>query len=399
MKNFVIFLFVSLGFWSCNHEKSTFFSIEGQLADVKDSTKISLYYLIQNNDKWEEISNITYLKNNKFYFDGNINELTAAYLFWDDVNLSIPIYIEPTAIKLVIDKNNLYAYELSGTSAEKENIELRNKLSANMKIDDQISRSLIEIYNQINTHNDEPSLVDSLMKKKDQLKAEYLINAKQIVSIQMDFIKEHNTYQIVPNLLYEISMTELISNDTITAIYNSLPEHSKTTLLGKIVLEQIKQTERALNKKEILVGDTAPDFSRISMQGETIRLTDFRGKSYVLLDFWASWCGPCIKGIPQIKQIYDEYGKKNLKIIGISSDQKEEDWQNAINKHQITVWPQILGNSDNYFRDESDLSEIYNIQYIPEYILIDKQGKVVAKWQHIGEEQLNEIDKILNNKQ
>jgi len=398
MRNLVIFFCVSFGLWSCNHGKSTSFSIEGQIEDVKDSTKISLYYLIQNNGKWKEISNIAYLKNNKFYFKGNINDLSAAYLVFNDIG--VPIYLEPVTINLVIDKKDLYAYKLSGTSVEKESTELRNQLSANMKIRDQLSYSVNEIFNQIDLHNDDQILVDSLMKKVDQLRAENIINAKQIVSIQMNFIKKHITYQIVPHLLFLLARNnDIINIDTVVAIYNSLPEHSKTTLLGKLALEQIKQTERALNKKDVLVGDTAPDFSRISMQGEAISLSDFIGKNYILLDFWASWCGPCIKGIPDIKNIYNRYNK-DLKIIGISLDNNKEDWIKAINKLQIGMWSQILGSYDlenNYFANELDLPEMYNIKYIPFYILIDKQGKIAAKWEHIGEEQLNEIDKLLNN--
>jgi thiol-disulfide isomerase/thioredoxin len=115
------------------------------------------------------------------------------------------------------------------------------------------------------------------------------------------------------------------------------------------------------------------------------------------LDFWASWCGPCIKGIPDIKNIYNKHNK-NLKIIGISLDQNKEDWQKAVNEHQIEIWPQILSNyvlDNNYFRNEMDLTEIYNVKIIPTYIFIDMQGKVIAVWHSIGKEELSEIDKIL----
>ena len=168
------------------------------------------------------------------------------------------------------------------------------------------------------------------------------------------------------------------------------------TLLGKLALEQIKQAKRDLNKKDILAGDIAPDFTRVSMQGDTIRLTDYRGKSCVLLDFWASWCGPCIKGIPDIKNIYNKYNE-NLKIIGISLDQNKADWQKAVIEHQIETGPQILSNRilDSYFRNEMDLSEMYSIKIIPTYFFIDKQGKVIDVWHSIGKEELGEIDKIL----
>jgi len=399
MKNFVIFLFISFGLWSCNHEKSTTFTIEGQIEGVKDSTEIFLSYFISNNGIWKEITDTACVENSKFLFKGNINELTAGWLcsnsLLDSNHYEIPIYIEPTAMKLVIDKNDPYAYKLSGTNVEKESMELRNKLSANMKNRIQMQYRVNEIFNQIYLHNEDPALVDSLMKKVDQLRAENIINAKQNDSIQLDFVKKHNSYQIAPHLLFELAWNEIIPIDTVAAIYNDLPEQSKTTLLGKLALEQIKQAERALNKKDIFAGDIAPDFTRVSMQGDTIKLSDYREKSCILLDFWASWCGPCIEGIPDIKNIYNEHNK-NLKIIGISLDQSREKWLKAINEHQIGLWTQILSAYDNnYFGNEMDLTEMYNIKIIPTYIFIDKQGKVMDIWHSIDEEGLSEINKML----
>jgi len=391
---------MSIGLYSCNHEKSTSFTIKGQIEDVKDSTELFLSYFTLNNGIWEKRVDTACVKNNKFLFKGNINELTAGWLYsyslLDSNHYEIPIYIEPTAMKLVIDKNDPYAYKLSGTNVEKESMELRNKLSVYMKNRIQIQYRGNEIFNQIYLHNDDSTLVDSLMKKFDQLKAESTINTIQWDSIQLDFVKKHNTYQIAPHLLFELARdNEIINIDTVAAIYNNLPEQSKTTLLGKLALEQIKQVERTLNKKDLLAGDIAPDFTRVSMQEDTIRLSDYRGKSYILLDFWASWCGPCIKGIPDIKNINNVHNK-TLKIIGISLDQKKDDWIKAINDNQIGQWTQILSAYDNnYFGNEMNLSEIYNIKIIPTYIFIDKQGKIINIWHSIGKEEFSEIEKIL----
>jgi len=398
MKNLVIYLLIGFGFWSCNQGKSTSFTINGQIEDVKDSTKLFLTYFTLNNGNWNERTDTAYVKNNKFYFKGNINDLTAAYLVFN--HIGVTIYLEPVPMKLVIDKNDLYAYKLSGTNVEKESIELRNKVSANMKIHDQIQYNVNEIFNQIYLHNNDSILVDSLMKRVDQLRAENTIIAKQIDSIQMDFIKKHNTYRIVPHLLFLLARdNEIVSIDAVAAIYNDLPEQSKTTLLGKLALEQIKQSERALNRKDLLAGDIAPDFTRVSMQGDTIRLSDYRGKSCILLDFWASWCGPCIEGIPDIKNIYSEHNK-DLKIIGISLDSNKKDWLKAVEKHQIEMWQQILSTyvlDNDYFGNEMDLTEMYNIKIIPTYIFIDKQGKFINIWHSIGKEEFSEIDKILRS--
>jgi len=370
--------------------------LEGSVEGLKDSGNIMLYYFILKSNVFQQIADTTKIINEKFMFEGNIDELTSAVLIFD--NIEIPLYLEPTAMKLSIDKNNPYAYKLSGVSIEKENIELRNTLTTNMKIINQLNDSAIKIFKQIDLHANEPTLVDSLMQKAYQYKAEKIGITKIIDSLQLNFIKNHNTYQIAPHLLFILARdNDFVNIDTVAAIYNELPERSKTTWLGKLALEQIKQTGRVVKGKEISVGDIAPNFSMESMQEATIELSDFREKSYVLLDFWASWCGPCIKGIPDIKNIYDKY-PKNLKIIGISLDSEKENWLKAIDEHQIGMWPQILSDTvvnNSYFRNETDLCGIYNIKGIPTYIFIDKQGKVIDVWHSIGKEELSEIDKTL----
>lgn len=399
MKNLVICLFICIGLWSCDQKKSTFFIIEGVIEGVNDSTLVYVSYLTENNGKWKEVSDTAYLKNSKFYLKGSINELTGAYLICD--NIVIPLYLEPTIIRLVIDKNNPYDYELSGTSIEKESIELRNLLSEDMKIYDSIGDSIQKIFNQIDLHDNEASIIADLKQRAYHFKDAAIMNAKKLDSIQLNFIVKHNTYQIAPYLLYRLSRNNIISNDTIVAIYNSLPKQTKTTLMGRLASAQIQETELSLNKKNILVGDIAPDFSKKSIHGEIIRLSDFRNKNYVLLDFWASWCGPCLKAIPQLKKIQNDYSNKGLKIIGISSDGDEQDWCNTVEKYQLESWVHISSYIDpnDYFCNANDLSIIYDIKSIPVYILIDKHGKVCARWQHIGNAELDFIDKFLvNNK-
>ena len=96
-----------------------------------------------------------------------------------------------------------------------------------------------------------------------------------------------------------------------------------------------------------------------------------------LLDFWASWCGPCLREMPNMKDLHRTYKEKGLTIIGISLDEDTDSWNQAINEYKLNIWPQILDMESN---DES-ISDVYNVQSIPHYILIDKQGKIVARWQ------------------
>lgn len=391
----VIFLLFIFGLFSCIHEKTTSFKIEGTIEGANDSTQLFLYYLTQNDGIWEEVSNTTFLRDNKFYFEGMINELVAGTLAFD--NIEIPLYLEPSIIKLLIDKNKPYDYKTTGLDVEKEDSKLRNLLSDKMIVANDAANKIQVLFNKIVLYENEPDSVGNLMQEIQQLKLEYLANGKKLDSLRLDFVMKNNSYHITPHLIYILSKGNIISNDTVEAHYYKLPEHSKKTLLGRLALDQINETKLTLNSKEILIGDTAPDFLRETTQGEAIKLSDFRNKEYVLLDFWASWCGPCLKEIPQLKKIHDAYSNTGLRIIGVSSDANEKDWLNAIEKHQMNTWHQVLSDSDlsyNYFANAENIGGIYSVKQIPLYILIDKQGVIIAKWNHIDDESLSFINNL-----
>ena len=125
-------------------------------------------------------------------------------------------------------------------------------------------------------------------------------------------------------------------------MYNELSAKVKKSQLGLLALKQIQDIddEKAL-KETTNIGQKAVDFSTYSLiSGDTVRLSDYRGKSYVLLDFWGSWCRPCLQGIPFLKEIHKKYNKKGLTIIGIASESKKEPYLDAVEKHNLKDWPQ-----------------------------------------------------------
>ena len=97
-----------------------------------------------------------------------------------------------------------------------------------------------------------------------------------------------------------------------------------------------------------------------------------------------------------ISEVYKKYNEKGLTIIGISLDRVKDSWSEAIRKYNLNVWPQILSSETNEKDEkENNLSYLYNCDAIPFYVLIDKEGKVVAKWEHIGDVQLKELDMLI----
>lgn len=374
---------------SCDKRSDTFV-LEGSINgdEIPESVLLS-YYSLHDNGEWYEILDTAQISDGKFVFEGKIDGLTLAYINFD--NSYAEIYIEPCRMKLSFDIDKIYAYELSGTSVDKENSELRKMIEPYDKIGCEKSAIAGGLVDQINSA-DNSSARDSLINIIRGYSKELSDNNIKRCELILDFVSKHNTYQIAPALLYSVSRLDFMNMDAIKSVYNSFPEKLKISPMGKLVYRRIQQLE---NKPGGMVGDPAPDFERENTLEQTIRLSDSRDKSYVLLDFWASWCGPCIKEIPNLNNIHRKYGDK-LQIISVSTDEDKNSWYQAIEKHDLKNWPQILSTaySDGRLFNE-DVSDMYSVEYLPTFVLIDKEGKVVARWNNLGEEQLQMLNDML----
>ena len=129
----------------------------------------------------------------------------------------------------------------------------------------------------------------------------------------------------------------------------------------------------------------------ISIDGDTLNISDYfqKGAKYVLLDFWASWCGPCCAEIPNVKKVYETYKDKGLQVVGISVDQNSAAWKATVKRLGMT-WPQT--NQNNGIGRTA--GEIYGVQYIPYTVLFDAQGNIIAT-ELRGEELNNKIAELL----
>ena len=121
------------------------------------------------------------------------------------------------------------------------------------------------------------------------------------------------------------------------------------------------------------VGGQAPDFTQQSPDGEDINLSDFKGK-LLLVDFWASWCGPCRKENPNVVAMYEKYKDKGFEILGVSLDKNKERWIGAIEKDGLT-WPQV----SDLKGWSNKVAQLYGVRSIPHTILLDEEGKIIAR--------------------
>lgn len=125
--------------------------------------------------------------------------------------------------------------------------------------------------------------------------------------------------------------------------------------------------------KKTAVGQVAPEIALPNPEGQVVKLSSLRG-NYVLLDFWAKWCGPCRRENPNVVKAFNKYKDKGFTVFGVSLDRSKEDWLQAIQEDKLT-WTHV---SDlKYWQSEA--AKTYNITGIPFSLLLDKEGKIIAK--------------------
>lgn len=207
---------------------------------------------------------------------------------------------------------------------------------------------------------------DSLGKIMDKTMIEYVDSARNNYAIPYfihDFIIQYQTY------------------DNAMKAYNMLTDRVKNAAPGlrlKAELEQMSQVN---------VGGIAPNFELNTPEGKKLSLNSLKGH-IVLLDFWASWCGPCIREMPNVKQIYAKYHDKGLEILGVSLDREKTPWINAIKTKGLS-WNHVSSLKEF----DCPVARLFHVTAIPRMYIIDKEGKIIAQDLR-GEELAKKMDEL-----
>ena len=210
--------------------------------------------------------------------------------------------------------------------------------------------------------------------KGDTRKVEELLNSKAGKAMLAD---EHKFFSTMDSLynktfmdnkdsfwapLMMISLTTYLSED-MRPVYEAFSQEAKDSYYGKMVRAELYPAG--------MIGEKVPDFTVKDASGKEYSLAQLsEGKKYILIDFWASWCAPCRREIPNLRNLYAKYGSRGFQIISISRDKNAEDWKKAIEDEQLT-WPNFL--------DESDIAKLYKVRAIPTMYLVDADGRIVAE--------------------
>ena len=188
---------------------------------------------------------------------------------------------------------------------------------------------------------------------------------EKMQEVQKDYIRQHPDDDLSVYLLSSLGKKNA---EELLPLIDEKAQNGPMASLYRAMIETINQQKaREEAQKNITEGADAPDFTLKDIQGNDLTLSSLRGK-YVVLDFWGSWCGWCIKGIPDMKKYYTKY-KDRMEILGIDCRDTEEKWKAAVKEHELP-WLHVRNT------DEADITVKYGIQGYPTKIVVDPQGKI-----------------------
>lgn len=339
-------------------------------ADVEDDHQIFLVNFDESNKP--NVIDTLYVKDGLTSYSG-VSKLPDYQSLWvDGVRGSVPVFVEPGEITVELYKDSIQASKVSGT---KTNVAFKRYI-------DEINplfKSFYEIQNEMRN-----AMVsrDSLGYKdlEEQLKE----METKFNDYQIDYTKSNSDSYISAMVLIQLVMNKAIDNEVAYEIYNGFSKTIKKTksaikIYELVAPKEVEETEEAAQDGEVNVGDKAPDFSAPNPNNIAVSLNKSLGKLTVL-DFWASWCGPCRVDSSNLVKVYNTYKAKGLAIVGISLDQQKESWKKAIDNDQLD-WTHV-----SYLKRWDDpIAAIYGVRSIPQLFLLDENGVVIAKERHAAD--------------
>ena len=341
------------------------YEIKGTLNNVKTGL---LFLNIYENDKTVKDSAI--IKNGKFNFRGYISTPFFASLTMpsrkDDF---FTFYIEPGVIILVSRTDSFKNMVAKGSAINEDDQLLKERMRSVSEWDASYSKLYEVAYK-----NNNREVMDSL----NQLYNTILKTKRKIVS---DFVKSNpgslrGAMAILQNFAYYAEASD------VEPLYNLLKPIVQASSKGKEIQEMITRYRR------VAIGNKAPAISQFTTDSSRFNLSDLKGK-YVLIDFWASWCGPCRRENPNVVAAYNQFKDKGFTVLGVSYDTNKEKWKKAI-KDDHLAWNQV-SDLKGWSNATSDL---YGIKAIPSNVLIDKEGIIIGK-NLFGEDLVKKLQQVI----
>ena len=357
MKKIVVFLLLATTLISCSNVGKEEFLLNGTIKGIPDGKLVILERL---DDSLGPIKvDSAKVKGGKFTFKGKILEPSMHSLRVETVQSSSYIVIENVEIDIDIIKDSVFQNKMSGTYNNDQLFEFNKKGIENEKKKKEFGKKYQATFLLAQNKKDTVTMKD-IRTKYENLEKSFKTEIE-------GYIKEHPK-ALISALLIGSLFNEFEPNMTkIETLYNGLDKSIKDSKAGKSIVKNIKEF------KTVKEGRRAPEFAAPNPEGKKVTLKESLGK-VTIVDFWASWCGPCRKENPNMVALYNEFHDKGLNIIGVSLDDDADKWKEAIAKDKL-AWTQV----SNLKKWKDPIAIQYGVESIPKTYVLNSFGVVVAK--------------------
>lgn len=357
MKNPIWFLLAAITILACNEKKYGVFTVSGKFKNAGNLT-IYLQELPFAGRQPIMIDSTTLDNQGNFTLRG-VGKEESLYRITTEMGMDVIVINDQKNIKLLVDLKDYTHYQVDGSPASSA---LHNLFENYRQQDSALSVCFMKL-DSLQQKNTPDSVTLPCKQERDR-------RINDINTLITNFVRSSESPAA---RFYAMGIgTRTMKKEEIVNLSNEslkkYPDHSGLKRITTLLAESTP----APAQEGSLINKEAPDFSLPGTNGQMISLQSFRGK-YVLVDFWASWCGPCRKENPNVVMAFKKYSNKNFTILGVSLDAEKSEWLQAIKDDNLT-WTHV----SDLKQWESKVVPLYQIQGIPFNVLIDPNGKIIA---------------------
>lgn len=346
------------------------YKVTGSIAGLADGTALELIPMSHDDEK--AIAETT-VKGGKFAFEGTVKEPMCVRLKVKDAYGAISLMLDNESMDVTASAKReatgngpFYDYKdvkVTGSKLTDKLYSLTSVRDSFNVVRDNFSKRYESLNKQL---NDAYAKKDTVKLAELRQSADYKAMSKEdgeffknVSTAYTDLMKANKDTYWGPLLM--LNLTSYLTPD-MRPLYESFSDAAKNSFCGRKVKSELYPGAA--------VGNRVPEFTVKDEAGKTHTLTSLlKGKKYMVLDFWASWCGPCRREIPNVKKQYELYKSKGLEVVSISIDKNAAAWKKAV-KEENLQWPNFLS---------PEVATQYNVRAVPTMYLLDASGKVLAE--------------------